>query len=75
MKCYNCPYYSSGHLWNTCDITGCGYFRERENCTLVNDDGTINKSDPFFADDPNDTGLRGDEDPFDEADEGRSEGC
>jgi hypothetical protein len=56
-------------MYNACTLTQSECFKPQENCTLVNDDGTINKSDPYFADDPNDTGVRGDEDPFDETEE------
>jgi hypothetical protein len=49
MKCYNCDYYKSGYMYNACALTESEYFREPDNCTLVNDDGSINRNDPYFA--------------------------
>lgn len=45
MKCRDCPHYCSGYMWNGCDITHDEYFRMQENCTLVNEDGTINQEE------------------------------
>lgn len=42
MKCRNCPYYKESYLWNSCGVTGGECFRQIDDCTLVNNDGTIN---------------------------------
>mgnify|MGYP000948649636 CR=1 FL=1 len=39
MKCYKYPF------WNRCDLTENEYFKKPGNCTLVNDDGTINQEE------------------------------
>ena len=48
MKCYNCPFYEGGQTWNSCGVIGAEYFSTLDNCTLVNDDGTINMDDEYF---------------------------
>lgn len=50
MKCSQCDYYSSGYMWNGCSLTESECFRTRDDCTLVNDDGTVNFNDPYFKD-------------------------
>jgi hypothetical protein len=45
MKCYKCPFYRSSSIWNRCDLTESECFREPENCSLVNDDGTVNQEE------------------------------
>ena len=42
MKCRGCPFYASGFQWNGCKLTESECFYEVEDCTLVNDDGTVN---------------------------------
>jgi len=48
MKCLGCEYYQRGYMYNACALTESEYFHEPENCTLVNDDGTVNFKDPYF---------------------------
>ena len=48
MTCKDCQYYQSGYMWNYCAITGDEYFRTPIKCTLLNEDGSINKEDPYF---------------------------
>lgn len=43
MECSKCPYYASGHMWNTCKVIGAEYFTEIRDCKFVNDDGTVNE--------------------------------
>lgn len=43
MKCSDCHHYCSGYMYNCCDVTGMECFIELKDCTLVNDDSTINK--------------------------------
>jgi hypothetical protein len=45
MKCSKCPYYKGGYMWNGCNITGDECFRMLDDCTLVNDDGTVNQEE------------------------------
>ena len=42
MTCDDCPFYKSGYAWNLCELTNAEYFRQRYDCNLVNDDGTVN---------------------------------
>ena len=58
MKCRDCDFYKTGYLWNGCGLTGDECFRQDENCTLVNEDGSINYNDAYFKDE---TGRRNDE--------------
>ena len=50
MNCKSCPYYTSGIEFNACTLTMSEYFSTQTNCTLVNDDGTINYQDEYFHD-------------------------
>jgi len=36
-------------MWNGCKLTESECFYEQSNCTLVNDDGSVNYDDPYFA--------------------------
>lgn len=49
LKCFNCPYYKSAYMYNSCDITGDEYFSQLENCDLVNNDGSINYSSEYIG--------------------------
>lgn len=49
MTCYKCDFYKSGYMYNACALTEFEYFRPLDDCTLVNDDGTINYNDPYFV--------------------------
>lgn len=48
MECNGCPYYKSGFQYNACGITESENFHQQENCTLVNDDGSVNFEDDYF---------------------------
>ena len=48
MRCCDCEYYKSGHMWNYCALTESEYFRTVDDCTLVNDDKSINYNDDYF---------------------------
>ena len=48
MKCFKCPYYACGCMWNRCGVTNSEYFREPDNCDLVNDDGSLNHDNEFI---------------------------
>lgn len=50
MKCSYCGHYKTGINYNACDIAEMECFHTLENCTLVNDDGTINYNDEYFKD-------------------------
>jgi hypothetical protein len=45
MKCYKCPFYKDTYYENECRVTGDMFFRQQEDCTLVNDDGTKNEEE------------------------------
>ena len=53
MRCYDCDFYNSGYMWNYCGLTESECFRTQDNCTLVNDDQSINKTeiDKMFGND------------------------
>lgn len=48
MKCGNCPHYRSGYMYNSCAVAQSEYFREPDNCDLVNDDGSLNYENEFI---------------------------
>lgn len=48
MKCGNCPHYRSSYMYNSCAVAQLEYFREPDNCDLVNDDGSLNYEDEFI---------------------------
>ncbi|QHJ85040.1 MAG: hypothetical protein [Bacteriophage sp.] len=48
MKCCNCPYYKSDYMSNACAVTQDENFYSQENCTLVNEDGSLNYDDEFI---------------------------
>lgn len=48
MKCGNCPHYRSSYMYNSCAVAQSEYFREPDNCDLVNDDGSLNYEDEFI---------------------------
>lgn len=48
MKCTECQYYNSSYMWNSCALTQSEYFYQQYDCTLVNDDGSINFKDNYF---------------------------
>lgn len=48
MKCYKCPHYESGELYNCCYLTDSWCFIEPYDCDLVNDDGSINYNNEYF---------------------------
>jgi hypothetical protein len=45
MKCTKCPFYYSDYTYNQCKFTDEQYFQQKTNCSLVNDDGTLNKDE------------------------------
>lgn len=45
MKCHNCKFYKEGYMFNSCELIGAEYFSTLENCTFVNDDGTVNEEE------------------------------
>mgnify|MGYP001084198434 CR=1 FL=1 len=51
MNCMNCPYYKTGYMYNACSLTEAECFNTLTNCTLVNDDGTINYQAYYFTQD------------------------
>lgn len=48
MNCFNCDRYFSSATFNRCAITECECFRPIDNCTLINDDGSVNFEDGYF---------------------------
>ena len=42
MKCIDCPHYTGGYMFNRCGVTGDEYYKTVDNCTLVNEDGSLN---------------------------------
>ena len=48
MKCCRCDYYKTGYLYNACALTESECFMPQDNCTLVNDDNSINFEDEYF---------------------------
>lgn len=48
MKCIECPYYHEELRSNRCDLTESECYKKLDNCTLANDDGTINLEDEYF---------------------------
>ena len=45
MKCIECDFYKSGSQWNCCGLDGAECFHTILDCTLVNDDQTINEEE------------------------------
>lgn len=48
MKCYDCPYYRNGYMYNSCALAQAECFIEPDNCNLVHDDGSLNYDDEFI---------------------------
>ncbi len=49
MNCMDCPYYKTGYMYNACALTEAECFNTLTNCTLVNDNGTINYQAYYFT--------------------------
>ena len=47
MKCIDCPHYTDGYMFNRCGVTGDEYYKADDNCTLVNEDGSLNYDNEF----------------------------
>jgi len=49
MECIDCGFYISEmgciENGNECGVAGFTYFKQEDNCKLVNDDGNINQED------------------------------
>ncbi|EDS78109.1 hypothetical protein CBC_0710 [Clostridium botulinum C str. Eklund] len=43
MKCSKCPYYKCCPNSNECELLHFEYYREIDDCKIVNNDGTINE--------------------------------
>ena len=48
MKRSKCPHYKGGYMYNSCAVAQSEYFREPENCDLVNEDGSLNYDNEFI---------------------------
>ena len=48
MKCKDCKHYRQSLNYNSCAVVEAECFIPRENCDLVNDDGTLNKGHPYY---------------------------
>lgn len=48
MNCFNCDRYFSSATFNRCAITDSECFRPIKDCTLLNDDYSINYNDEYF---------------------------
>lgn len=45
MKCNKCPYYERSTDYNRCKLLHFEYYREDNNCLVVNDDNSINEEE------------------------------
>jgi hypothetical protein len=48
MRCEDCKHYFRSLNFNSCAVVEAECFMTREDCDLVNDDGSINKDHPYY---------------------------